>query len=394
MPKVLLSTTVLWPSAARLAGAFAEAGCAVDALFPARHPLAVSRYPARNFAYRPLASQRSLRAAIEQSRPDLVVPCDDRALTHLLNLKNGRFAALVERSLGTPCHFDRLISRGGFIAAAREAGIAAPETIEVEDEHALDAALERLGLPAVLKVDGSWGGDGVAVARTREEARAAWRRFARPPSRLRSLARAARRGDPHHLLSAVSPVRSCVSLQRYVPGTPATSSFACWRGHVVAANHFDVVMTNGPRGPARVVRRIDDAAMDAAARKLARLFGLSGLHGLDYVRDGGGRAQLIEINPRATQTSHLALGHGNDLAAALVAGVTGRPVAERPAAATGDLIALFPQQWTRNSPWLERAWHDIPRSDPRVMEACLGSRALKPMPAQGASHAGSILNGI
>jgi len=96
----------------------------------------------------------------------------------------------------------------------------------------------------------------------------------------------------------------------------------------------DVLVTNGAAGPASVVRRIDDAAMADAATRLARRFNLSGLFGLDYVRDAAGQPHLIEINPRATQTSHICFGPGRDLCAALAAKL-GAPDRER-RAVTGD----------------------------------------------------------
>ncbi|MGH6872438.1 MAG: ATP-grasp domain-containing protein [Rhizomicrobium sp.] len=374
MPRILLSTTVRWPAAARLAGALAESGCAVDALHPADHPLAESRYPRARHPYRPLAPLRSLAAAIEASQPDLIVACDDRAAAHLHALHSTAprdIRARIERSLGDPEGYAPLASRSGFVTAAREAGIAAPETVSVADEQTLDFALKILGLPAVLKADGSWGGDGVAVVHTPQEARAAWRRLAAPPSRLRSLARAARRRDAHHFLAALRPGKPGVCLQRFIPGTPATTSFVCRDGDVLAANHFDVIATRGAAGPASVVRRIDDSTMEDAARRLARRFRLSGLHGLDYVRDRDGSPHLIEINPRATQTSHLAFGPGHDLCAAL-AGVSASPHR----AIASDDVALFPQEWTRDrtSHWLKVAHHDVPWDDPRVVARCLGAQ--------------------
>jgi hypothetical protein len=377
MPKILISTTVRWPSAARLAGALVENGCTVDALFSDNRPLAASRYPARRFSYRPLAPLQSLLRAIEDSQPDLIVACDDRAASHLHRLHAAAPALRerIERSLGNPQSHAELTSRSGFVAAARRAGIDAPETVAVDDKTTFDFALRLIGLPAVLKADGSWGGDGVAIVNTIEEARAAWTRLAIPPSRLRQVVRAVRRRDAHHLLAAVRPVRPAVSLQRYIPGTPATSSFACWKGEVIAANHFDVLSTCGPAGPACVIKRVDDAAMEEAARRLAARFGLSGLHGLDYVRDAAGRPHLIEINPRATQTSHLAFGAGRDLCAALAARAGAHGLGRRPV--PGRDVALFPQEWKRDraSRWLRAVHHDVPWDDPRLVDACLAANA-------------------
>ena len=54
-------------------------------------------------------------------------------------------------------------TRSRSIAIAREEGVLAPLTIPVADEGELVRGLETIDLPAVLKTDGSWGGDGVVI---------------------------------------------------------------------------------------------------------------------------------------------------------------------------------------------------------------------------------------
>jgi hypothetical protein len=110
--------------------------------------------------------------------------------------------------------------------------------------------------------------------------------------------------------------------------------------------------------------------MQEAARRIAARFGLSGLYGLDYMRAEDGQVRLLEINPRATPTSHLALGPEHDLLAALLS-AAGHPRLDRPAVTRGGRIALFPQEWRRDpqSPHLATAYHDLP--DP-ALAAALG----------------------
>lgn len=368
-PRILLTTTVNWPSSARLAGAFAGVGAQVEALIPAGHVMSGSRFLTRVHSYSAWAPMTSLAGAVARAEPDLVVPCDDRAVAQLVRLGGAR--DLVRRSLGRPDVYAGLFARGAFIDAARASGIAAPETIALPHESALDAALARSGFPAVLKADGSWGGDGVAIVRNAEAAHAAFRRLAAAPSRLRSLVRAARRRDVHFLREMVRPREMAISVQRFIAGTPATSAFACWEGRVLAAVHMDVLETLGPTGPASVMRRVACRKMDEAAVRIAERFGLSGLHGLDFVRDAAGEPHLIEINPRATQAAGLALGPGHDLAAALAGCIA--PAPARPEVTKNTVIALFPQEWRRNpaSPWLESAYLDAPWDDPAVLRACL-----------------------
>jgi hypothetical protein len=368
---------VNWPTSARLAGAFAGVGAHVEALFPPGHVKGQSRFVQGRHHYTPYFPQGSLITAIARAQPDLIVPCDDRALA-LLRMLHGQapgkaVAALIERSLGNIESYRVLTARSDFIAAARAVGIAAPQTVPIQSEQELAFELSRLGYPAVLKADGSWGGEGIAVVRNLEQGLRAWRKFAAAPSRMRSMARAVLRRDAHFLRQAIHPPRIAVSLQRFIAGTPATSAFACWKGRVLATIHMDVLETTIPNGPASVMRRSDCPQMEKAAVRIAERFGLSGLHGLDFVRAADGQPHLIEINPRATQSSAFALGPGHDLAAALAACVSPSVQGARPLATTNPVIALFPQEWRRNpgSPWLHSAHLDVPWDDPAVLRACL-----------------------
>ena len=369
--RVLLTTTMQWPSVARLAGAFADVGAEVEALLPAGHVAARSRFVARTHAYDPLFPRGALGRAVAQAAPDLVVPCDDRALAQLLALRG--HDALLARSLGEPSSYPTLMTRRDFICAARDAGLLAPRTVRIDRASDLEAGLRETGCPAVLKVDGSWGGDGTAVVRDAGEARTAYARLAAPPSRGRSVARAVLRGDAHFLRDALKPPRPIANLQAFVPGNPATSAFACWKGRVLASIHMDVLETLHARGPATVMRRVDCRQMEQAVVQVAERFGLSGLHGLDFVRDGAGQPHLIEMNPRATQASAFALGPGHDLTAALMGAFAPSARWPRPLLTENPVIALFPQEWRRDpaSLWLHSAYPDVPWDDPDVLRACL-----------------------
>jgi hypothetical protein len=374
--KILLSTTVSWASTARHAAGFALTGAEVEALAPRHAPVTASRYVSASYVHRPILGLASLRQAIERAAPDLIVPCDDRAVANLLKLyarEAGRtpVSGLIERSLGRPERYSQVMSRTASLAIARGLGIRVPETYPVAGEEVLERCLDVLGLPAVLKVDGSWGGEGVVVAKTREEARSAFHKLASPPSRIRSLGRALRRRDSHHLLTALTPRRGRVSIQRFLHGRPAASAFACWQGEVKAAIYYDVLVADGAIGPPSVIRRIDDPDMAEATQRLANHFGLSGLHGLDFIREETGTAHLIEINPRATQGGTLPFGPGRDLAAALSGCVMPGAAARDPIAS--DTVVFFPRQWLRDPADALEGHHDVPWDDPAILRAALQS---------------------
>jgi hypothetical protein len=360
--KILLVTTVPYSSAARLAGAFAVLGAKVEAVFPREAPIAVSRYLDRGYRYRPLAREISLSDALRASQPDFVIPCDDRAVALLASLTE--FAPQLECVLGPLAGYGVLMARAPSMAVAREEGITAPLTCAVDSLAALPDALHQIGLPCVMKADFSWGGAGVKFVCSAEEATRAFAKLQGPPSRLRSLVRVLKRRDLHFLDAALNPVKSVVNLQAFVQGKPATSVFAAKDGKVLAAQHMDVVTWQGDAGPATVMARVFDPVMDDAVAKIAAHFRLSGLHGLDFVRDAAGVPHLIEVNPRATQICHLPLDA--DLPAALL-GVEARlPVTDR------KQIALFPQLLQAGE-LPPQVFRDIPWDDPRVLRLQSGN---------------------
>ena len=114
-PTVLLATTSRWYPTARLAMALASAGCKVEAVCPAGHPIAQDEScPSRRMftaAWRHLVS---LARAISIAQPDFIVSGDDLATQHLHRLyaqekrsgkRDSPICALIERSLGSPESF-------------------------------------------------------------------------------------------------------------------------------------------------------------------------------------------------------------------------------------------------------------------------------------------------
>ncbi|HEY1707714.1 MAG TPA: ATP-grasp domain-containing protein [Rhizomicrobium sp.] len=374
--KILLVTTVGWSSVPRYAAGFVAAGCEIEAFAPAHAPVMASRYVSQHHLYDAFTPISALRQAVENSDCDLLVACDDRAVNILLRfaqVDEGAFRPLVSRSLGRLEAYADVLSRNGSIVALRDAGVPVPDTFAVPNEETLDAVLSQIGFPAVIKADGSWGGDGVAIVEDRDQAIAAFRRLSNPPSRLRSVARAVRRKDVHFLFDALSPVRREISVQRFIPGTSAASGFACWEGKVVGLICYDILASDGTIGPPNVIRRVDDPEMERASRIAAERFGLSGLHGLDFIRDRDGHVHAIEINPRATQGGTLPFGPGRDLPAGLAAAAFGAIDGMRDAI-VNNTVVLFPREWQHDaqSAWLKTGHHDVPWDDPKVFRMALG----------------------
>src|SRR5277367_2578416 len=113
-----------------------RSGCDVAAVCPSRgHPLLKTSSVPKTFPYRVLHPLRSLAAAMETYRPDLVVPCDDRAVQHLHELYAAGpgafgtdFSALLERSLGSPASYPVVTSRLRLLEIASDEKLRVPET--------------------------------------------------------------------------------------------------------------------------------------------------------------------------------------------------------------------------------------------------------------------------
>jgi hypothetical protein len=364
---ILIVSSCWWAFPARLAMAFASIGHRVEAICPAHHPLGKTRAVRTTYRYSALRPLQALAKAIRKSDPALIVPCDDRALAHLHALHAaGQSVALnatIERSLGAPESFPTIGQRADLIAVARAEGIRAPDMLRVSTEDELKTALAQLGLPAVMKVDGTWGGLGVKIVHSLGEATKALRTLSQPVGPARALKRLMVDRDPFSILPAAAGLSPVVNVQRFVEGTPANSAVACWNGEVLASIAVVAMRTRGPQGASTVVRVIDHPEMLDAGAKLVRRLGLSGFCGFDFQLEAGTcAAHLIEMNARTTPISHLALSEGRNPVTALATKLDGITAIGPTPSIDQDVIAFFPQAWLLEpgSELLYSGYHDIP----------------------------------
>jgi hypothetical protein len=333
-----------------------------------------------------LAPLISFSRAIEITQPDFIVSGDDLATQHLHRLydqeqrkgnADSPLCGVIERSLGKPESFPIVSARAAFLNLAREEGLRVPATQAISNIDDLRKWVARTGLPAVLKADGTSGGDGVRIAPTLAEAEGYFKELHSPPLLARAAKRALVDQDKTLVWPSLLRHRPVVNAQAFVAGHEATSTIVCWKGTVLASLHFEVINKASSKGHATVVRLIENAEMSAAVEGMARRLGLSGLYGFDFMLETDtGNAYLIEINPRGTQVGHLAFGPGRDIPAALYAALSGKAVQPAPKVTEKDTIALFPQEWIRDpeSPFLRSAYHDIPWEEPELIRDCVSNR--------------------
>lgn len=382
--RVLIAATLRWPLAARMAMAFDALGCTVASWCPQGHPLEHTRAAGSVHRADVLRPQRSLRRAIRAAQPDLVIPCDDEAARLLAALyrrsaPEGRHADLhhlLRRSLGAPHAGEIASQRDALMARAALLGIRIPYSALLPSVQSLEHWLAEQRLPFVLKVDGSWGGQGIAIVHSPAQARAAYRQ-ATHPSWIRALIELLLRRDPGPLLRRLGRRRVTVTAQQFIRGDAANRAVVSAAGETLAGASVVAVETASATGPATVVRAIDHIEMTDAATLLVQSLGLSGFSGLDFIIEAGSQAAfLIEMNPRATPICHLPLGpQGGNLPAALIAHLRDDPLLARVARGIGpghDLVALFPGEWRRDpaSHYLRSAFHDVPWQEAALVDEC------------------------
>jgi hypothetical protein len=323
-----------------------------------------------------------LEAAVRSWQATLIVPLDNVAAQFLRVITKSLPATsplrhVLETSLGAPGGYADACSRSGLMRMAEEIGVAVPRFCVSRDPALMLARAEAWGYPVVLKAENTCGGHGVTIASNPEELRAAmaelrggtlWRRV---------------RGRLRDRVWSLAGLRETAGappiLQAFARGVPAMRTVSAWRGEVLDGASFVAERTHpGPTGPSTVVRYIENAAMDAVARRLVAALGCSGFLSFDFMFDDvTGEVALIEMNPRPIGTTHLGRMFGHDACAPLLSRVDARLETPRqPQAATIRTVALFPKEIEREPTnlWRLRAddiHHDVPYDEPAIIAAYL-----------------------
>jgi hypothetical protein len=312
--------------------------------------------------------------------PKLVIPCDDGVVwqLHQLHEERPELRPLIERSLGAAAHFGVVDSRERLQEVAQELSIRAPRTRRAQSADDLRAWFERIGDTVVLKQDGTWGGNGVHVARSLPEAAQVLTRMLRPMPWTFACKRMVVDRDPLAMWNKRHE-NPTVTVQEFIPGRPANLMMACWKGQVLGAVMVEVLWSQGATGAAMVVRLIDHSEIARAACKLAKRLELSGFHGLDFILEANsGAAHLIEMNPRCTQLGHLSISGQGSLAGLLcrklgVSSPTTPNPMETVGLNPGETIAFFPKAFSGNPTfgYQGEGYQDLPREQPALVRELL-----------------------
>jgi carbamoylphosphate synthase large subunit len=401
-PRILLTDTNRWPVVTRLAIAFWKRGCDVAVLCPMPgHPVQKASGVAHIFHYNGFRPLVSLKTAIDEFDPDIIVPACDRGVQHLhelyvLSQRQGsadrKISTLIERSLGSPDSFPIVSSRWGLLDVARAEGIPVPRMSAIGSLADLKRWHVESELPWVIKADGTWGGRGVRIAHNVKEAERCFLELTKPAGVAQLIKRIVLNRDRGWEVRDWKRSRPAVIAQSLINGRPANCAVVCSQGKILAGIAVEVVRAQGSTAPATLVEVVEGQEMMFAAERIAQRLGLSGFFGLDFViENGSGATYLIEMNPRCTPPCPLPLGKGHDLVAAMWAHLVGQPLPETQSMTTKSRIAYFPQAWMSaeecHDDLLDTSYHDVPDGDPALIH-----ELLHPWPAR--SVAGQLVDFI
>ena len=343
---VLVVTTQTWLQISRVAMRFADYGCRLAVICPDESHLSYAPWVSRRFRYTLTDSLGAIRRAIAASGADYLLPTDDLAVWFLHEIADEapELQPLVERSLGSRTHRPFLRSRLRLLELAESLGIAVPRTERIASAEGLQPWCDRQALPCVLKKDGTWGGNGVQVAYSPAEARAAWAALAAEKDHRARVMQWLRNGDPSAFTRLDCLREAAISVQAFVPGTPANAMYACHKGRILGEVQAKVIASKGKHGPSLVIRLMDDARISRAGALLAESLQLSGFFGLDFMlAEQTGEPMLIELNPRSTRLGHLAVAGQPDLAGLLWAQWTGSAAPVCGDAGLGQTVCFYPE---------------------------------------------------
>jgi hypothetical protein len=374
----------------RLPAAMGALGAECAVLCPPGYYCALSRFIRHRFA---LPAHRGmwlgvpfirtrLEAAIGAWQADFIVPLDNVAAQLLRVIAqsasaSSRLRELLATSLGAPGGYADACSRSGLMRMAAALRIPAPRFCVSRDPDEFLRCAEAWGYPVVLKIENTCGGHGVTIASSPDELRRAMAALhgGKLGKRLRGLARS----KVWSLAGLDETAGAPPLLQSFARGVPAMRTVSAWQGRVLEGVSFIAERTHpGPTGPSTMVRYIENAQIEDAARRLVLAMGCSGFVSFDFMLDEAtGEVALIELNPRPIGTTHLGRRFGHDPCAALLACISPRvPMPASPGAAAVDTVALFPKEIERDpeSLWRLRAadvYHDVPDDEPAVLAAYL-----------------------
>jgi hypothetical protein len=277
---------------------FYERGCSCAVLSP-KGVCETSSAEHFNLMYKLIDLPFALEHACQEFNPDLIIPLDDLSALQLRGLWRSRWVSSetnhrIENSIGNPESFYLARDRVAFTAEARRLGVLVP------------GGSLGIDFPFIAKWGYSTGGYGTRLVKDEEDLLAVYSPGIR--RRVRNYL-----GYLFYAFDRYEPIE----FQSFVPGTAGMYTLAAKDGEVLDGAGFIATSLSDEFGSAIEKAYIDHHMMRAQSAIMVKSLGLSGLVSFDFILDGG-KATMIEMNPRTIQAALLAPGYGHDIIKTLI----------------------------------------------------------------------------
>jgi predicted ATP-grasp superfamily ATP-dependent carboligase len=231
---------------------------------------------------------------LERTGARVVIPSSDGTVA-LLRRHRERLQRRIRIALAQEGALTVAVNKERTLAIAQSLGIGVPRGVTVEGPGDATAALNEIGLPAVVKPVESWVGTEQRGTRcvsqlvtTPQEARAA--------------------------VEALTRLGGKALFQQFLPGRREAVSFLYAKGEMHARFAQWAKRTEPPLGGQSVLRQSIAMPRDIGeqAERLVREIELEGYSEVEFRRDGAGQPCLMEINPRLSASVEIAVRSGVD----------------------------------------------------------------------------------
>lgn len=258
----------------------------------------------------------ALIAALQDQPADVVLATID-ASVEALHRHRESIGALTIPALGSVESVEIALSKERTLEVARTLGLPVPRSISASSPEELTAAVTELGAPCVVKPTRSWrdlgeGGERLAPV------------YVGDAEAGRQLVDLARPDAP-------------LLVQELAPGIRETVKLFRVRGRTLVRLAMIVHRAWPPLGGSSVMRTTVTPPEDTLgyAERLVAEIDLEGYAEVEFRRDGQGRALLMEVNPRLSQSVEVSTRAGVDFPRMQLEWARGGRIPQPPAAALG-----------------------------------------------------------
>ena len=253
-----------------------------------------------------------LEAWLDHAGARVLIASSDATIA-LLRASRARLEPRVRLALGNEDALAIAVDKERTLETARRLGIPAPLGVVVTEVGGVALALNKVGLPAVVKPSASWLWNG------REGLRLGATLVATP-------------AEAFHAVATVTRFGGAALIQQLLTGRREAVSFLYARGEVYARFAQWAMRTDPPLGGLSVLRQSIAVPPDIGpqAEALVREIDLEGYSEVEFRGDAAGVSYLMEINPRLSASVEVAVRAGVDFPNLLYQWASGGPIERVP----------------------------------------------------------------